>query len=52
MDIDEESVEPPVHDQQSQGDLIAAEKLDEVLVLTRAETNVDHRGDGEGSVES
>ena len=52
MNIDEESVEPPVHDQQSHGDLVATEKLNEVLVLTRAEANVDHRGDREGSVES
>ena len=51
VNVDEESVEPPVDHEQSDGDLVAAEELNEVLGA-RPEANVDHCGDRERCVKS
>ena len=52
MDVDEEGVEPPVHNKESDGDLVAADDLNVFPRVPRHQADIQQTAAREGSVES
>ena len=52
VNVDEEGVEPPVHHEQSHGDLVAADDLNLLPWVPRVQADVQEAAEGEGRVET
>ena len=52
MDVDEEGVEPPVHNKESDGDLAAADDLNVFPRVPRHQADIQQTAARKGSVES
>ena len=52
MDVDEEGVEPPVHNKESDGDLVAADDLNVFPRVPRHQADIQQTAAREGCVES